>query len=104
MSMASHQARETVKAERRSGHLINAAGRGAVKAAIFLDNGTIIASPYSVQKLINAVDKANAKTTDPHNATNTPKVRIVDAIVDHDDEAEYVEEEYTPDEQEDDEE
>lgn len=50
MSAETYQARRTIKEEKRAGTLINAAGRNAVKSAIFLDNGTVIASPLTVPR------------------------------------------------------
>lgn len=61
MSVESFQARETIKAERRAGTLINAAGGAATQCAIFMDNGAVIASPYSVTRLSNAIAKAETK-------------------------------------------
>lgn len=61
MSTKSHYARKTVKAERDAGTLINAAGRDAVKSAIWLDNGTVVASPLSVQRILTAIEKSNEK-------------------------------------------
>jgi regulator of extracellular matrix RemA (YlzA/DUF370 family) len=61
MSVESFQARETIKSERRAGTLINAAGGTATQTAIFMDNGSVIASPYSVTRLSNAIAKAETK-------------------------------------------
>ena len=61
MSVESYQARETIKAERRAGTLINAAGGTAAQSAIFMDNGSVISSPYSVTRLANAITKAETK-------------------------------------------
>lgn len=80
MSTSSFQARETVKREKRAGTLINGAGREAVKSAIFLDNGSVISSPYSVNKIMNAVAKANAKETDPKGVNNTQRIKVVDTV------------------------
>ena len=64
MSTDTYQARETIKAEKRAKTLINAAGRDKVKSAIFLDNGTVVASPLSVKVLMNSIERANAKRVD----------------------------------------
>lgn len=80
MSTSSFQARETVKREKRAGTLINGAGREAVKSAIFLDNGSVISSPYSVNKIMNAVAKANAKETDPKGINNSQRIKVVDTV------------------------
>lgn len=62
MSTESLQARRALKDERRAGTLVNAAGREQAKTAIFLDNGTVVASPLSIRRLMTAIDKANAKS------------------------------------------
>lgn len=80
MSTQSFQARETVKREKRAGTLINAAGREAVKSAVFLDNGSVLSSPYSVNKLMNAIAKANAKETDPKGVNNSQRIKVVDQV------------------------
>lgn len=61
MATDCYQARETLKNERRAGTLINAAGTAAVKTAIFLDNGSVVASPLSVRQIMKEIEKANAK-------------------------------------------
>ncbi len=80
MSTASYQARETIKREKRAGTLINGAGREAVKSAVFLDNGTVMSSPYSVGKLMNAIAKANAKETDSKGVNNSQRIKVVDQV------------------------
>lgn len=64
MSTKVHQAREMLKAEKRAKTLINAAGRDRVQSIVLLDNGAVIASPRSVQVLLNAIAKANSKRVD----------------------------------------
>lgn len=61
MSTDIHQARRTITAEKKSGTLINACGSAAAKSAIFLDNGSVVASPLSVRSILTAVEKANIK-------------------------------------------
>lgn len=80
MSTASHQARETIKQEKKAGTLINASGRGSTRSAIFLDNGSVIASPFSVNKLISDIAKANAREPYPKRANETETVRVYEAI------------------------
>ena len=53
------QARKAISDERKSGTLINAAGVTKANTAIFLDNGSVIASPLSVRRLMRIIDKAN---------------------------------------------
>lgn len=59
MSTDAYQARRTIKDEKKAGTLINAAGKNAVKSAIFLDNGSVIASPLTVTRLMTAIEKSN---------------------------------------------
>ena len=59
MSTDIYQARKTISDERKNGTLINAAGLSKAKTAIFLDNGSVIASPLSVKRLMSAIGKAN---------------------------------------------
>lgn len=59
MSTDIYQARKTISDERKNGTLINAAGLAKAKTAIFLDNGSVIASPLSVRRLMRSIDKAN---------------------------------------------
>jgi hypothetical protein len=72
MSTDIYQARKTITAEKKAGTLINAAGIEKVKTAIFLDNGSVVASPLSVSRILSAIRKANIKA-DP-NTTNKMKV------------------------------
>ena len=74
MSTEISQARKTITNEKKAGTLINAAGIEKAKTAIFLDNGSVIASPLSVNRLLSAIHKANVKA-DP-NITN--KMKIID--------------------------
>ncbi len=55
------QAREAIKQERKAKTLINAAGRDKVKSAIFLDNGTVIASTMSPKQIMNQMDKQDLR-------------------------------------------
>lgn len=75
MSTNSYQARQTIKAEKRNGTLVNACGRAKAKTAVFLDNGTVIASPLTVQRVITAIDKANEKSMNPKTRKST-KIRL----------------------------
>ena len=59
MSTEIYQARKTIAAEKKNGTLINAAGTNKVKSAVFLDNGSVIASPLSVKRLMTLIEKAN---------------------------------------------
>ena len=69
MSTDIYQARKTITAEKKAGTLINAAGIDKAKSAIFLDNGSVIASPLSVNRLLSAIEKANIKAN-PNNSKN----------------------------------
>lgn len=80
MSTEAYQARRTIKDEKRAGTLINAAGRDAVKTAIFLDNGSVVASPLTIQRLMTAIEKSNAKGVKP--PSETVRIRVYDAVDD----------------------
>ena len=62
VSYESNQARVVLKRERKAGNVLNASGRGGIRTVIFLDNGTLIASPRSVEWLINKIQEAETKT------------------------------------------
>lgn len=62
MSTDTYQARNLVRDEKKAGTLINGAGRAAVKTAIVMDNGTIVASPLTVRRLMTAIERSNAKS------------------------------------------
>lgn len=60
-STKSFQARQSLKVERRNKTLLNGCGKEAAATVIYLDNGTVVSSPYSIGKLQNAIDRATAK-------------------------------------------
>ena len=74
MSTELYQARRTIRDEKISGSLINAAGKTKAKTAIFLDNGTVVSSPLSIPVLLNSIEKSNIKT----NAKNTARLKVYD--------------------------
>lgn len=78
MSVKCYQARRTLQEERKNGTLINACGRGAAESIIFLDNGTIIAQPFSVNKLLNAIEMSNMKPPRRGEPRETVRMRIYD--------------------------
>lgn len=80
MSMDSYQARETVKKERKAGTLINAAGREAVQSCVFLDNGSVVASPWSVKKIMKQIEKSNAKELRPSRANETRRLKVYEVF------------------------
>lgn len=80
MSTENFQARRTVKEEKRAGTLINAAGRSAVKSVIFLDNGSVAASPLTVQRLLTAIEKSNYKSADPKRINETVRLKVYDVV------------------------
>ena len=61
MSTQISQARKTISDERKNGTLINGCGLAKAKSAIFLDNGSVISSPLSVQRLMSLIEKSNIK-------------------------------------------
>lgn len=80
MSTDAFQARETIKEEKRAGRLINASGKNTTKAAVFLDNGTVIASPLSVTCIMNAIERSNAKSLRRHDPNLTKRMRVYDVV------------------------
>lgn len=61
MSTEMFQARKVIADERKNGTLINACGLSKAKSAIFLDNGTVVSSPMSVNRLIKMINKTDEK-------------------------------------------
>ena len=80
MSTAAHQARETIKTEKRSGTLVNACGRKPAESAVFLDNGTVIASPLTVNRILGAIERSNAKQVKSIQANETRRLKVYEAI------------------------
>lgn len=72
------QARRTVHEEKQAGTLINAAGRSAVKSVIFLDNGSVVASPLSVRRLMTAIEKTNYKYANGKQAKDSMRLKVYD--------------------------
>lgn len=61
MSTRCYQARESIKAERRAGTLINACGTDKAETAIFLDNGIVVSSPATIAVLNNRIENAGVR-------------------------------------------
>ena len=80
MDTASFQARETIKTERKNGTLINACGRKPAETAVFLDNGTVIASPLTVTRIMSAIERSNAKQSNPTKANETKRLKVYEAV------------------------
>lgn len=78
MSTNAYQARRTIKDEKQAGTLINAAGRAKVNSAIFLDNGSVIASPLTVTRLLSAIEKSNYKQVNPRKFVAPARMRVYD--------------------------
>lgn len=74
MSTEIYQARRTIRDEKKAGTLINACGTQAAKTAIFLDNGSVVASPLSIPVIMNAIEKSNTKAT----AGQTVRLKVYD--------------------------
>lgn len=75
MSTKTYQARETLKAERRAGTLINACGTKAAKTAIFMDNNAIVSSPIDHKRLVTAIENSNIKGETRY---HTKRLRVYD--------------------------
>ena len=76
MSAKFYQAKKILLEERRAGTLINGAGRRAVQSVILLDNGTVVASCFTMNKLLGNIAKANAKGTEDVTLPKGNKVRL----------------------------
>lgn len=93
MSTNSFQARETIKAERKAGTLINGAGNQAAHACVFLDNGSVISSHYTVSQIMRLIRRANAKAVKNKGVYSTERVKVVeDRIIPEDDELDTIDE------------
>jgi hypothetical protein len=62
MSTDIYQARKTIQREKQKGTLINACGTDKAQTAIFIDNGSVVSSPLSINVLMNAIERANYLT------------------------------------------
>lgn len=80
MDTISFQARETIKTERKNGTLINACGRKPAESAVFLDNGTVVASPLTVNRILGAIERSNAKQSNPTKANETKRLKVYEAV------------------------
>lgn len=89
MSTDIYQARRTIHDEKVSGSLINACGKSAAKTAILLDNGVVVASPFTIPVLENSIEKANSKI----NTKTTARMKIYDVY----DEEPSEDDEFVPD-------
>lgn len=78
MSTNCHQARETVKKERQNKTLINAAGRSATRTIIILDNGSVVASPFTINRLMKMIEISNGKHISGSQAYATKRMRVYD--------------------------
>ena len=76
MSTNAYQARRTIKDEKQAGTLINAAGRAKANSAVFLDNGSVVASPLTVQRLMTAIEKSNYKQVDPKRFRKPERMKV----------------------------
>ena len=79
MSIENHQARKTIQAERKAGTLINASGIAPTKSVIFLDNGSVIASPLTVRRLMTLIERSNTKAG---SVPRQKKLRVYDVYDD----------------------
>jgi len=80
MDTAAFQARETIKTERKNGTLINACGKRPAESAVFLDNGTVIASPLTVNRIMGAIERSNAKQLDSKKLKETRRLKVYEVV------------------------
>jgi len=89
MDTKAYQARRTIHDEKQSGTLINACGVNAAKTAIFLDNGSVVSSPKSINVLLNSIAKAESRAE----SKRSPRMKIFD-LYDEDEEDDEEEEDF----------
>lgn len=82
MSTKAYQARRLIKSEKQADTLLNASGKSAVRTAIILDNGAVVASPYSIQKLLTNISKADAKSSNAKTVRLSNGLKLYDVIPD----------------------
>lgn len=82
MSTHAYQARRLIREEKAADTLLNAAGRDKVRSAIILDNGAVVASPFSIGQLLNNISKADAKKTNAKKIRLDAGVKMYDVIPD----------------------
>lgn len=82
MSTHALQCRKLIAEEKRAGTLLNAAGRDKAYSAIILDNGTVIASPYSIAILLNNISKAGKKSPSSKQIRLSGGLKLYDVIPD----------------------
>lgn len=87
ISTTSFQARELLRQERVNKTLINGCGRDTAKAAILLDNGCVVSSPYSIRTLLNRIERANYKNIKPYTTILTQASDDVPDLQDPEDNA-----------------
>jgi len=79
MSTHSYQARRTFAEQKKQGTLLNAAGHRPVETIVYLDNGVVVASPLSVQRILTAIEKSNSKSLKSQKASQTVRLKVYDA-------------------------
>lgn len=94
MSTNIYQARRTIKDEKTKGTLINGAGIQKAETAIFLDNGTVISSPYKIERLMKAIEQSNIKSI-KNRDMNEKRLKVYDVSDEEPDEDDVEYEEAT---------
>lgn len=82
MSTHAYQARRLIRDEKQSDTLLNAAGRDKVRTAIVLDNGAVVASPYTIGRLLTNIQKADSKHSQAKPIKLTSGLKLYDIIPD----------------------
>lgn len=82
MSTHAYQARRLIRDEKQSETLLNAAGRGKVKTAIILDNGAVIASPFSIGQILRNIQNADSKHSNNKKVSMSSGLKVYDFIED----------------------
>lgn len=80
MSTDFFQARQAITREKRAGTMINGCGKEPARTAIFLDNGTVVSSPYTITRILKNLDKSNSKDIASRAVRNHQNVNIYQAV------------------------
>ena len=88
MSTHAYQARRLIKEEKQADTLLNAAGRDKVRSAIILDNGAVVASPFSISRILSNIQRADGKNSQAKRITLSHGLKLYDVIPDEVDKAE----------------
>lgn len=82
MSTHALQCRKLITEEKKAGTLLNAAGRDKVRSAIIFDNGSVVASPYSIGSILNNISKAGMRSSTSKKIRLSSGLKLYDVLPD----------------------